>query len=104
MPVKSVKKARELNDVVRYTMWSVFRLRDLLGNDGDGPDRAALTAEVEELFGKLAANDTVIRGVYDVSGLRADADLLIWWHAESSDDLQAGYQEFRSTAVRPAAV
>jgi chlorite dismutase len=89
----AVKKARELNDVIRYTMWSVFRLRDLIGD----ADRTGEVAEVQELFAKLEAADTVIRGVYDVSGLRADADLMIWWHAESSDDLQAAYQAFRST-------
>jgi chlorite dismutase len=90
----AVKKARELNDVIRYTMWSVFRLRDLIGD----ADRTGEVAEVQELFAKLEAADTVIRGVYDVSGLRADADLMLWWHAESSDDLQAAYQAFRSTA------
>ncbi len=42
-------KARELNDLIRYTMWSVFRLRDPLG-DGD---RAGLAGEVEELFAQL---------------------------------------------------
>jgi chlorite dismutase len=59
----AVKKARELNDVIRYTMWSVFRLRDLIGD----ADRTGEVAEVQELFAKLEAADTVIRGVYDVS-------------------------------------
>ena len=89
-------RLRELNETVRYTMWSVFRLRDLLGSD---TDRAAELAEVEELFAKLQAEDVVIRGVYDVAGLRADADFMIWWHAEDSDDLQAAYQAFRRTAL-----
>ncbi|MBM7787764.1 hydrogen peroxide-dependent heme synthase [Tenggerimyces flavus] len=87
-------KARELNDVIRYTMWSVFRLRDPLG-DGD---RSALAAEVDELFAQLGQKDVVIRGTYDVSGLRADADVMIWWHAPSSDDLQDAYNRFRRTA------
>jgi peroxiredoxin len=90
----NVKKAREINDMVRYTMWSVFRLRDLFGT----ADRAAEVAEVEALFAGLAGADVVVRGVYDVSGLRADADLMIWWHAETSDELQDAYQAFRSTA------
>ncbi|MGO4257893.1 hydrogen peroxide-dependent heme synthase [Marmoricola sp. RAF53] len=90
----NVKKAREINEMVRYTMWSVFRLRDLYA----GADRAAEVAEVEALFKELDAEDVVVRGVYDVAGLRADADLMIWWHAEEADDLQAAYQRFRSTA------
>ncbi|MFL6060758.1 MAG: hydrogen peroxide-dependent heme synthase [Marmoricola sp.] len=90
----NVKKAREINEMVRYTMWSVFRLREPIG----AGDRAAEVAEVEALFAELDEAGTVVRGVYDVAGLRADADLMIWWHAEDSDDLQAAYQRFRSTA------
>ncbi len=91
----NVKKAREINEMSRYTMWSVFRIRDLFGPDAD---RAAEVGEVEALFKELDAADVVIRGTYDVSGLRADADLMIWWHAETSDELQDAYQRFRSTA------
>ncbi|WP_020575750.1 hydrogen peroxide-dependent heme synthase [Actinopolymorpha alba] len=87
-------KARDLNQVIRYTMWSVFRLREPLGDR----DRAPLADEVAELFGQLEQKDVVIRGTYDVSGLRADADLLIWWHAPDSDDLQEAYNRFRRTA------
>jgi len=89
----SVRKAREINDLVRYTMWSVFRLREPIGDT----DRGDEIAEVEALVKDLDAADVVVRGVYDVSGLRADADFMIWWHAETSDELQAAYQRFRST-------
>jgi len=88
------KKARDLNEVIRYTLWSVFRLKDVLPDD-----RAAHAAEVEELFAQLAGKDVTVRGTYDVSGLRADADLMIWWHAENSDDLQEAYNRFRRTAL-----
>ncbi|MCX9190692.1 hypothetical protein C3Y87_04550 [Carbonactinospora thermoautotrophica] len=87
-------KARDLNEVIRYTNWVVFRVRDRLPED-----RAALTGEVEELFDQLAAKDVVIRGTYDVGGFRADADLMIWWHAPATDDLQEAYQRFRRTAL-----
>ena len=86
-------KGREINQVVRYTMWSVFRLPKPLGDT----ERAPLAAEVSDLFGELAGKDVVVRGTYDVGGLRADADLLIWWHAPSADDLQEAYHRFRST-------
>jgi chlorite dismutase len=88
------KAARDLNDTIRYTLWSVFRLRDVIGAD----DRAAEAEEVEKFFAELAAEDVKVRGMYDVAGLRADADLMIWWHAESSDDLQKAYHRFRRTA------
>ena len=87
-------KARDLNTLLRYTMWSVFKVRSPLPDD-----RAALVAEVEELFEQLAAKDVVVRGTYDVAGLRADADLMVWWHAPSSDDLQEAYSRLRRTAL-----
>ncbi|HET7329042.1 MAG TPA: hydrogen peroxide-dependent heme synthase [Nocardioidaceae bacterium] len=89
------KAAKEFNDAIRYTMWSVFRVERPLGDT----DRGALAREVEELFDQLAAKDVVVRGCYDVAGLRADADLMLWVHAESSDDLQDAYERFRRTAV-----
>ncbi|GGO71910.1 hypothetical protein GCM10012276_14010 [Nocardioides deserti] len=91
-------RVREINDSIRYTMWSVFRLRDVLGPVDGGADRAAEGAEVERLFAELAEADVVVRGVYDVSGLRADADVMVWWHAVDSQQLQAAYHRFRRTA------
>jgi chlorite dismutase len=88
-------KARELNEVIRYTMWSVFRVARPLA-DGD---RGLLATEVEELVDQLAAKDVVVRGFYDVAGLRADADLMVWWHASTADDLQDAYSRFRRTAL-----
>ena len=92
--MSKVKKAREINDMVRYTMWSVFRLEQPYGLE----DRATEVAEVEALFAKLDDADVTIRGTYDVAGLRADADLMVWWHAETSDELQDAYHAFRRTA------
>lgn len=88
-------KARDLNAMVRYTMWSVFRVERPLG---DTP-REPLATEVEALFEQLAAKDVVVRGVYDVAGLRADADFMVWWHAESADALQEAYQRLRRTGL-----
>jgi len=96
-PTTNAARLREINDSIRYTMWSVFRLDDVLGPDAD---RTAEGAEVEKLFAELAgdAADVVVRGVYDVSGLRADADVMVWWHAARSEELQAAYHRFRRTA------
>jgi len=93
-PAHRGKLAKDLNDAIRYTMWSVFSLRTPLGD----ADRAAETREVEKLFDELAGDDVTIRGVYDVGGLRADADVMVWWHSESSDKLQSAYHLLRRTA------
>jgi chlorite dismutase len=89
-----VKKARELNETIRYTMWSVFRLRDRL----EDADREPEAKEVQALLDELADEDVTTRGVYDVTGLRADADLLVWWHAETIEGVQSAYNRLRRTA------
>ena len=86
-------KARDLNQVIRYTMWSVFKADRL------PEDRTAVAAEVQELIDGYAAKDVTTRGLYDVAGLRADADYMFWWHAENSDDLQEIYSRFRRTEL-----
>ena len=91
-------RVREINDSIRYTMWSVFRLRDVLGDPDRPADRAAEAAEVEQLVEALAADDVVVRGFYDVSGLRADADVMLWTHAPDSTQLQGAYHRLRRTA------
>ena len=87
-------RINELNETIRYTMWSVFRLEDRLDEDAD---RAGEADEVEKLLADLAADDVVVRGVYDVAGLRADADVMVWWHAASADQLQRAYHRLRRT-------
>jgi chlorite dismutase len=93
--VAAGKKARELNEIIRYTAWSVFRCSRLL----DDETRLQAAQEVDELFDQLAAKDVVVRGTYDVSGLRADADLMIWWHASTAAALQEAYGRFRRTGL-----
>ena len=89
------KKARDLNEVIRYIMYAVFRVRSPLGPD----DRDAQAAEVDALLEQLAEKGVVTRGVYDVGGFRVDVDFMFWWVAPSSDDLQDAYQRFRQTAL-----
>src|ERR1043165_5980248 len=94
-PQTKAARIREINEMTRYTMWSVFRLERPFGDAADGVDRGTVAAEVTALFEKLAADDVVVRGTYDVAGLRADADVMIWWHAGSSEELQDAYTRFR---------
>ena len=86
-------RINELNASIRYTMWSVFRASTPLP-----ALREELAGEVDGLFEQLGGKDVTIRGTYDVSGLRADADLMIWWHSGSPDALQEAYGLFRRTA------
>ncbi|MFP5347242.1 MAG: hydrogen peroxide-dependent heme synthase [Actinomycetes bacterium] len=90
-------KPRDVNETIRYTMWSVFAVRDTVGPEGQ--ERARLVAEVEQVLADLAAKDLVVRGFYDVAGLRADADLLVWWHAPEVETVQEAYRRLRRTAL-----
>lgn len=84
-------KAREINDTIRYTMWSVFRRTGPL----DGTATALAETALQQVTEATDGTDTVIRGWYDVAGLRADADLMVWWHAPTSEALQDAYLAFR---------
>jgi chlorite dismutase len=88
-------KAREINDTIRYTMWSVFRSARALE---DEPAKAAATA-LEGIAEATDGQELAIRGWYDVAGLRADADLMVWWHAPTSETLQAAYHALRRSAL-----
>jgi peroxiredoxin len=101
-------RINELNATIRYTMWSVFRAERPLPALRDD-----LAGEVDALFEQLAhptapptapertegGRSVTIRGAYDVAGLRADADVLIWWHSASPDALQEAYALFRRTVL-----
>ncbi|MBC9954402.1 chlorite dismutase family protein [Leucobacter sp. cx-42] len=79
--------AESVNDAVNYTMFAVFA-EDRLVAPVD--DAAAAIAEIEA---RIAAVDGLeVRGWYDISGFRADADVMVWFHAPTSEALQAGYR------------
>ncbi len=86
----------QINNSVHYLMYSVF------ARTADVPVEAA--SEAQEALNAVGAGFTV-RGWYDVAGFRADADLLLWSHAPSSDTLQDAYEALRATrlghALRP---
>lgn len=91
----SPSRMREINDTIRYAMWSVFAVDTRLGV----ADRDPLAAEVAALLTRVADDGVVVRGTYDLAGMRADADLMIWWHAEDPAALQRAYKAFLRTGL-----
>lgn len=82
-----------LNSTLRYAMFSVFQVQPgVLGED-----RAAAVKNARDFFDSFEDTDVVVRGIYDVAGVRADADFMIWTHAERLEDLQKLYADFRRT-------
>lgn len=86
------KTDEELNAGIRYTMYSVFAQTGAPGEQAAADALAAIEKATE-------GQDLVIRGFYDVGGFRADADLLVWWSAPSSDTLQDAYQALRASEL-----
>jgi len=72
-----------------YTLWSVLS-RDPARPAGDGGLETAVAA--------IEAEGVTVRGFYDVSSLRADADLMIWLHGDNPQTLQWALRELRRTA------
>jgi chlorite dismutase len=69
-----------------YTLWAVLR------RDGNTP---AGTGDLAPAIAAVEAAGVTIRGFYDVSSLRADADLMIWMHGSAPETLQWALRELR---------
>ena len=70
--------AREINESITYTCWAVFARK--------APVQVGVAEELQRVVGEL--NDVTVRGWYDVSGLRADADVMVWLHGPTAEGLQ----------------
>ncbi len=89
---RSKVSAREINETIRYTCWAVF------ARTGIAPPPGA-AAELEAVVAKLEKDDVIVRGFYDVSAMRANADIMIWLHAPSAEQVQAAVREIRRTSL-----
>jgi chlorite dismutase len=79
------------NDELGYALWAVLR-RDP-GNPVDSSgDLTAAVAAVEKA-------GVTIRGWYDVSSIRADADLMVWLHGAEPARLQWALRELRRSSL-----
>jgi hydrogen peroxide-dependent heme synthase len=89
-------KARELNELIRYTMWAVFTVTD---RDALDAARGETAADLTQLLDQANGKGIVTRGCYDLQGMRADADYMLWWVAPTSDELQEMYVNFRRSKL-----
>jgi hydrogen peroxide-dependent heme synthase len=100
------------SELIRYAMWSVFRVADRAALDGaagrpppgweasaGSAVQEALVAQLTELSDQAAGKGTVTRGCYDIQGRRAGADYMFWWLAQAPDDLQEIYVRSRRTRL-----
>ena len=75
-----------MSDTLAYTLYVVLR-RDAARPASGGGVAHAVAAVTER--------GVTVRGVYDVSGLRADADIMLWLHGADPEALQSAVRTLR---------
>ncbi|MGZ8660999.1 MAG: hydrogen peroxide-dependent heme synthase [Actinomycetota bacterium] len=87
-----------MSDTV-YALYAVFMGSDDLRVElADPDDRRDAVQEIENLYKSWEGTITV-RGTYSTVGFRADADLMIWLHGPTPQDVQRALVEFRRTTI-----
>lgn len=84
----------ELDDQFHYSLHTVFARE---GQQSATANSAESRAELNKLVDDLAAKGVTVRGFYDVSAMRNDADIMVWVHGATPEDLQAAIRDFRRT-------
>ncbi|MEO7017140.1 MAG: hydrogen peroxide-dependent heme synthase [Leifsonia sp.] len=85
-----------------FTLWAVLRRDPARPDDLDGSDVPNAVRELEGVIADLELQDVTTRGLYDVSGLRADADVMIWIHGPEAHTLQWALRQLRRTRLLKA--
>ncbi|WP_291040854.1 hydrogen peroxide-dependent heme synthase [Herbiconiux sp.] len=85
--------------VVGYTLWAVFRRNPDQPLAIDGHDVAGALEEVDAAIAMIEDEDVMVRGIYDVSGLRSDADIMVWLHGSVPETLQWALRQLRRTSL-----
>ena len=84
--------AEEIAQTTRYTSYTVFRRLSGLTEDGE-ITAEQITAALGEVTALIEAEGAELLGFYDVSGFRAEADLMLWLAAEEPAALQRALRE-----------
>lgn len=90
------KKAREINETIRYTTWTTYKIEEAGLSESEQKNFAQ---ELSELIERWRQRRIEVRGIYDVSGLRADADFMLWIHGDKAEDVQEALHEFIRTGI-----
>ncbi len=96
--------ARDIEDsetvpVVGYTLWAVFRRNPAAPLALDGAEVPDAIGELDDAIVSIEEEDVFVRGLYDVSGLRADADVMVWVHGSAPETLQWALRQLRRTRL-----
>ncbi|MFG6503932.1 hydrogen peroxide-dependent heme synthase [Microbacterium sp. P05] len=78
---------------------SAFALWAVLRRDPENPVGEPDATELADIVSHIEDGGVTVRGFYDVSGLRADADLMIWLHGPDAQALQRDLRRLRRTEL-----
>ena len=78
-----------------FTLFAVLRRDPSNPDDFDGHDVPRFVHELDDTISLVQAQGVTLRGIYDVSGLRADADVMLWLHGPDAEGLQWALREMR---------
>jgi chlorite dismutase len=78
-----------------YTVFAVLRKDPTRPDDLDGHDVPRFVLELDDVIALVENEGVILRGIYDVSGLRADADVMLWLHGDTAEGLQWALRELR---------
>ena len=83
------------NEEQFFTLWTVFKR----SGAAKAPVSAGAVEAFEALTKELDANNVTLRGLYDVSAMRVDADVMVWLHGSKPEALQAALRQIRRTEL-----
>ncbi|MEX5273257.1 MAG: chlorite dismutase [Kocuria rhizophila] len=75
--------------------WAVYTVLERTGDRTPDADSEAHQAEFDRLVQELSGDNVTVRGVYDVSGMRDNADLMVWLTGDQPDVLQEAVRKIR---------
>ncbi len=82
-----------------FTLWTVFKRSATGGASGAAADSEENVKAFEALTEKLSERHVTLRGLYDVSAMRADADVMVWLHGGRAEDLQSAVRDIRRSGL-----
>lgn len=85
-----------------FGLWVVLRRDPANPDDLDGRDVPPAVRQLDETVASIQEQGVVLRGFYDVSGLKADADLMIWIHGPAPETLQWALRQLRRSQLLKA--
>ncbi|WP_231945001.1 hydrogen peroxide-dependent heme synthase [Agrococcus jejuensis] len=89
-PIEIIRhpSGRDLEEPQGFATWIVLRRTESTGTAG----KESIEAAAADL------GDVTLRGIYDLTGFRGDADLMLWLHGPDAAALQHAVRRLRRTA------